>query len=142
MKISSRGRYALRLMVDIANRPADEWVNLRDVASRQEISVKYLEQIVTPLSRAGLLLSSRGPQGGYRLSRPAKGYTAGDILRAIEGSLAPVACLEGENRCGRRSFCPTLNFWEGLGRLVNEYVDSVTLEELARREQPADNYSI
>lgn len=133
MKISTRGRYALRLMIDLAAQPPEQNTTLRDISARQEISVKYLEQIVSPLCRAGLLKSVRGAQGGYRLSREPRDYTAGDILRAIEGSLAPVACLEDEtNRCARCGVCSTLSFWEGLDGMIQKYVDSFTLEQLAR----------
>lgn len=132
MKFSTKGRYALRLMVDLAQQDPGVNIALRDISARQEISVKYLEQIVAPLSRAGLLKSIRGAQGGYRLARPAKNYTAGEILRVIEGSLAPIACLEDEiNQCARCTQCPTIGFWEGLDRVIQEYVDGVTLEQLA-----------
>ena len=137
MKISTRGRYALRLMIDLANQSPDQNVTLRDISARQQISVKYLEQIVSPLCRAGLLKSIRGAQGGYRLSKAPGEYTAGDILRAIEGNLAPVACLENEtNLCSRCEICSTLPFWEGLDATIQKYVDSFTLEQLARPACP------
>ena len=103
MKVSTKGRYALRLMVDLGvNGGEDKYISLKDISARQNISIKYLEQIVTPLHRAGLVRSVRGAQGGYRLSRKADKYTAGEILRAIEGSFAPIACLETpENECER-----------------------------------------
>lgn len=132
MKISTKGRYALRLMIDLANQPPEQNTALRDISARQEISIKYLEQIVSPLCRAGLLKSTRGAQGGYRLSREPKDYTAGDILRAIEGNLAPVACLEDNtNNCSRCGVCSTLAFWEGLDEVIRRYVDGFTLEQLA-----------
>lgn len=135
MKISSRGRYALRMMIDIAQHDNTEWLSIKDISERQGISVKYLEQIVTNLTRSGLLLSSRGPQGGYKLSKTPDKYTAGQILRTIEGDLAPVACLETEeNRCERRNICPTIDFWEGLYDVINKYVDSVTLQDLANSQ--------
>lgn len=134
MKISTKGRYALRLMVDLARHDGPDFISLKDVSSRQSISIKYLEQIVTPLCHAGLLKSSRGAQGGYRLSRPPEDYTAGEILRATEGNLAPIACLEDEvNECPRYSRCDTICFWEGLARTVNSYVDSITLKDLLKR---------
>ena len=137
MKISTRGRYALRLMINLAAHPPEQNITLRDISARQEISVKYLEQIVSPLCRAGLLKSVRGAQGGYRLAREPRDYTAGDILRAIEGSLAPVACLEDEtNRCARCGVCSTLSFWKGLNGMIQKYVDSFTLEQLARSACP------
>ncbi|NLK38909.1 MAG: RrF2 family transcriptional regulator [Clostridiales bacterium] len=131
MKISSKGRYALRMMIDIAEHGISDWVSIKDIARRQAISVKYLEQIVTNLTKSGLLRSSRGPQGGYMLTKPAEQYTIGEILRAIEGNLAPVACLEADvNPCERQDICPTLKFWTGLHHAVNNYVDSVTLDQL------------
>jgi Rrf2 family protein len=134
MKISSKGRYALRMMIDIAEHNTGEWVSIKDISERQGISVKYLEQIVTGLSRSGLLTSSRGPQGGYMLTKAPEQYTAGQILRVTEGSLAPVACLESEEtQCGRQDICPTIGFWKGLGKVINGYVDSVTLKDLCNR---------
>jgi len=138
MKVSTRGRYALRLMIDLAENGGEGLVTLRDVAQRQEISVKYLEQIVSVLSKAGLVRSSRGPQGGYSLSRPAEEYTVGDILRLTEGDLAPVSCLEGEeNQCSRCDRCGTLGFWNGLYAVVNQYIDRFTLADLvdSRKEK-------
>lgn len=135
MKISAKGRYGLRLMLDLAANNTGEWISLKDVSRRQGISVKYLEQIVTSLSRAGLLRSSRGPQGGYMLVKNPAQYTAGDILRAVEGELVPVACMEDvQNRCPRKDYCPTLPFWEGLYRVINDYLDSKTLEDLLNEQ--------
>ena len=143
MKISAKGRYALRLMVDLAQHDSGDWIALKDISGRQGISVKYLEQIVSGLSRAGLLRSSRGAAGGYQLTRPAEEYTAGESIRALEGSLAPVACLDQEpNRCPRQEACPTLSLWEGLYKVVNQYLDSFTLADIARSECPAYDYSI
>ncbi|WP_295580879.1 Rrf2 family transcriptional regulator [uncultured Oscillibacter sp.] len=131
MKISTRGRYALRLMMDIASHDGEGYVSLKDAAARQEISVKYLEQIAGLLSKAGLLHSGRGAQGGYRLVKAPEAYTVGSILRLTEGNLAPVACLEGpENRCQRCGECATLDFWTGLYAVVNEYIDRYTLADL------------
>ncbi|HWP51161.1 MAG TPA: Rrf2 family transcriptional regulator [Clostridia bacterium] len=131
MKISTKGRYALRVMIDIAGHDAGAVISLRDISQRQGITLKYLEQIIPLLSRAGLLKSVRGSSGGYRLTRLASEYTAGEILRAVEGSLVPVACLEDEpNRCSRCGECKTLPFWKGLAKVIDNYVDSVTLEDL------------
>ncbi len=131
MKISSKGRYALRMMIEIARRRSGEWVSLKDISQHQGISVKYLEQIVSHLTATGLLLSSRGAQGGYQLAKTPDHYTAGQILRAMEGSLAPVACLDTDNNtCERRECCTTLAFWEGLDKVIREYVDGVTLQDL------------
>ena len=108
MKISTKGRYALRLMLDLAVHNTGENISLKDISSRQEISIKYLEQIVISLSRAGFVRSVRGSQGGYRLAREPKDYTVGSILRLIEGSLAPVSCLDDEpNECPRAEQCAT-----------------------------------
>ena len=136
MKVSTKGRYALRLMIDIAQHDGEGFISLKDVAERQELSVKYLEQIAGPLSRAGFLRSGRGPQGGYQLTREPEQYTVGSILRLTEGNLAPVACLDGpENRCTRCGECATLDFWSGLYAAVNDYVDRFTLADLVAGEK-------
>ncbi len=134
MKISTKGRYALRMMMDLAISASGECVSLRDVAERQGISMKYMEQIVSGLTKSGLLLSVRGPQGGYKLARKLSEYTVGDILRVTEGNLAPVACLETEvNECARADVCSTIAVWEGLYKVIENYVDNITLEDLAKR---------
>ena len=131
VKISSRGRYALRIMIDIAENSAAGRVTIKDISERQDISVKYLEQIVTHLKRAKLLRSERGSHGGYMLTKKLEDYTAGEIIRAIEGDLAPVSCLADENNyCERKDFCPTLVFWKELYKMIDKYVDSITLENL------------
>ncbi len=136
MKISTRGRYALRMMVDLAMAPEGEFVTIKSIAARQGISDKYLEQIVTMLSRAGFVKSARGAQGGYKLAMPAESYTAGMILRLIEGSLLPVACMEDEpNECPRCARCVALDLWKQLGEAVNSVVDSVTLADLAEKQK-------
>ena len=133
MKISTRGRYALRLMIDIGMNDKDNPVRIKDIAQRQEISEKYLEQIVSVLNKAGYVRSSRGPQGGYRLARAPKDYTVGDILTLIEGSLAPVACLDTPvNECPREAVCPTLILWKKIDDAVHGVVDSITLEDLLK----------
>jgi Rrf2 family protein len=145
MKISSKGRYALRMMVDIADQNNGKWISIKDISDRQGISIKYLEQIVTNLNKSGLLKSSRGPQGGYMLARTPDKYTVGQILRVIEGNLSPVACLETEaNQCERRGICPTIGFWKGLNDVINGYVDSVTLQDLldAQRKEKGIDFSI
>ncbi|MDR1508554.1 MAG: Rrf2 family transcriptional regulator [Synergistaceae bacterium] len=145
MKMSTKGRYALRVMIDLAIHDTGEFIPLKNVSSRQEITIKYLEQIIPMLSRAGYLKSSRGKDGGYRLARHAKDYKVGDILRAVEGDLSPVACMEDKpNRCPRNVWCPTLPLWEGLNRVINEYLDGVTLEDLVERSRNlgGSNYSI
>ena len=131
MKISSKGRYALRMMIDLAERAVDTKTPMKEISENQNISVKYLEQIVSSLTRTGLLRSERGAQGGYMLTRSPEKYTVGEILRAIEGKLAPVACLEDDvNQCVRVKFCKTIDFWSGLYNAINDYVDSVTLQDL------------
>lgn len=135
MMISTRGRYALRLMLDLAEHQESGYVALKDVARRQEISKKYLEQIIPILNRLDLLRTTRGYQGGYRLARRPEEYTLGDILRATEGSLAPVACLETDlNPCARQADCATLPVWRGLDQVINEYLDGITLQNLLDRQ--------
>jgi len=131
MKISTKGRYALRLMVDLAEHKDSGFIALKDVAKRQNISKKYLEQIVPVLNGAGLLTTNRGNRGGYKLAKEPKEYTVGDILRITEGSIAPVSCLESDvNSCERKNFCQTLYVWEGLYKVVNEYLDSITVQDI------------
>ena len=132
MMISTKGRYALRVMIDIAVYSNGNYISLKDISARQEISVKYLEQVISLLNKAGFLHSLRGNNGGYKLAKEPSSYTAGDILRAAEGSLAPIACLQDEqNRCSRRDQCTTLSFWEHYYRVITDYVDGVTLQDLA-----------
>ncbi len=136
MKISTKGRYALRMMIDLAVYSEDGPVALKDISKRQEISAKYLEQIAALLTKARYVTSIRGAQGGYILGKTPEEYTVGDILRTTEGSLAPVACLEGRTvRCTRCHSCPTLGFWRGLYQTVEAYVDSVTLRQLAEEQK-------
>ena len=131
MKVSTKGRYALRVMLDIAAQGKACTVPLKEIAARQGLTIKYLEQIVPALCRAGLLASTRGAGGGYRLSVEPAQCRVGDVLRAVEGELVPVACLEGaENLCPRRDVCPSLGFWEGLRAAIDAYVDGVTLADL------------
>ncbi len=134
--ISTKGRYALRLMIDVATYYSGIPVSLKDVSKRQNISIKYLEQVVQLLVKRGYLLSVRGNNGGYLLAKNVKDYTAGDILRCAEGTLAPVSCLQTDcNTCPRRNMCSTLDFWKGFYNTVNNYVDSVTLEDLVLKEK-------
>ncbi len=136
MRISTKGRYALHLMIDLAEHNDGSLISLRDIAARQDISVKYLEQIVALLSKPGFLKSGRGPQGGYRLARKPEEYTIGSILRLTEGNLAPVSCLEDqENHCDYRTECATLDFWSGLYQVINQYIDRFTLADLVKNEQ-------
>ena len=135
MKISTKGRYALRLMVDLAVAGGGQPVSLRDVAHRQQLSDKYLEQIVTPLSRAGLVRSVRGAGGGYLLTREPEQYTVGDILRPLEGDLAPVECATDEGFCERADQCVTLELWQEIHRAVAQVVDGTTLADLVERQR-------
>lgn len=129
MKISTKGRYALRLMLDLAIYDTGEPISLKDIASRQEISEKYLEQITSAINKAGFLVSIRGANGGYRLRRAPEEYTVGDILRVTEGSLAPVACVEIDD-CTRRDACVTNRVWQKLDEAISNVVDGITLADL------------
>ncbi len=144
MKVSTKGRYALRIMLDLALHDSGGLVPLKEIAARQDITLKYMEQIISPLSKAGFVQSLRGSNGGYRLARKPSEYTVGDILRTLEGPLAPTACLEGgkEVNCPRADTCATITFWSGLNRVINEYVDSVTLEDLVNRQLGTNDYVI
>lgn len=143
MMISTRGRYALRMMIDLAQHGGDDFVALKDIAERQDISKKYLEQIIPILNRSGLLQTSRGFGGGYKLIKAPKDYTVGEILRATEGNMAPVTCLEGEvNLCPRCAECDTLPVWKGLQKVVDQYLDNISLEDILNRNSNANNYSI
>ncbi len=129
MKISTKGRYALRVLVDMAEHASEGYIPLKEIAQRQEISEKYLESIVKDLVKGGFLAGLRGKGGGYRLCRKPEEYSLGEILRLTEGSLAPVACLgDGAERCAHP--CPTLPVWERLEKLVSDYLDSVSLADL------------
>lgn len=143
MKISTKGRYALRLMLDIAENSVDKNVAIKDIAKRQDISVKYLEQIVNTLCKSGLLKSQRGAMGGYRLTKNASEYTIGEILKATEGSLAPIECLENDiNLCPRAMECKTLKFWQGLYKTIEDYLNQTTLEDLIESSSDGYNYCI
>ena len=137
MKISTRGRYAVRIMLDVAMHQTDGSVAMKDVARRQQISKKYADQIGMQLSQAGLLLASRGRQGGYRMTHSAGNVTVLQILHTMEGSLAPVQCLEIEpNDCERCDYCMTLPMWRGLNQVVNDYLEGITLQSLIDQAPP------
>ena len=145
MLISTKGRYALRMLVDLAEHQNDGYVALKDIAKRQGISKKYLEQIVPLLNKSDILRTNRGFNGGYRLAKSPDKYTVGDILRITEGSLSPVACLENDPiQCERSSQCVTLPVWKGLYRVINEYLDGITLQDILdqQRELYANDYTI
>ena len=135
MKISTKGRYALRLMLDLAQQPPTEYVSIKSVATRQGISEKYLEQIIKMLSKSGLVESTRGKSGGYRLTRTPESYTVGEILRVTEGSLAPVSCLEEEHHCENCDDCVTYEIWHNVLDAINEVVDSITLSYLVEKQK-------
>ncbi|MDE7020991.1 MAG: Rrf2 family transcriptional regulator [Lachnospiraceae bacterium] len=141
MKISTKGRYALRLMLDLATYSTDGPVCLKDVARRQQISDKYLEQIIATLNKAGYVRSIRGAQGGYLLKKNPEEYTAGMILRLTEGDLAPVSCVGKEKEeCERKAGCVTTRIWQRINDAVNDVVDSITLADmLAWQEELADD---
>ena len=143
MKISTKGRYALRMMVDLAIHQGTGYVALKDIAERQNISKKYLEQIVPLLNKAEMLKTNRGYQGGYALSKPPEKYTVGEILRVTEGSLSPVSCLQyEENNCPRKAECITLPVWEGLYKIINEYLDGIKLSDIVEQATEGGDYCI
>lgn len=143
MKISTRGRYAIRLMLDLAMNSSGDPIRLKDVAKRQEISEKYLEQIISILNKAGFVRSVRGPQGGYTLVKDPEEYTVGMILRLTEGCLAPVECAEGGPCCNREDNCATRILWKKLNDAINGVVDNITLEDLMNwQAAKADDYVI
>lgn len=131
LKISTKGRYALRMLIDLAMHQNDGYIALKDIAARQNISKKYLEQIMPILNKADVLLTNRGFQGGYRLARTPDQYTVGEILRITEGSLAPVACLDHTpNNCPMSEECITLPVWKGLNEVITKYLDSITIQDI------------
>lgn len=145
MKISTKGRYALRLMLELALHDHGVCVSIKEIASRQSISDKYLEQIITVLNRAGFVKSVRGAQGGYMLTMEPSHYTVGMILRLMEGSFAPVSCVEGEeNQCKFAANCVTVEIWEKIRDAVNNVVDNITLADLVERyhEKGSANFYI
>jgi len=131
MMITTKGRYALRVMIDLAENQKDGFTPLRDIAKRQEISWKYLETILPILIKHNYLIGLRGKGGGYRLARAPETYTIGSILKILESSIAPVACLEdGRIPCARVAACKTLPMWEKLYKMIDEYLESITLADL------------
>ena len=145
MKISTKGLYALRMLIDLAEHQNGEYISLKDIADRQKISKKYLEQIIPILNRSDILKTSRGAQGGYMLARSPERYTVGEILRLTEGNLVPVSCLENEViDCSNCNECATLPIWKGLTKVINDYLDGITLQDIldAQRERYANDYMI
>ena len=136
MKISTKGRYVLRMLLDLAEHRGEGYIALKDIAKRQGIYKKYLEQIIPLLNNTDILVASRGYQGGYMLAKSPDMYTVGDILRITEGSIAPVSCLEGGSSvCDRDDQCMTLYVWEGLEKVIAEYLDSITLQDILDRHR-------
>ena len=143
MKISTRGRYALRVMTDLAEHNSGSYIPLKDVASRQNISQKYLEGIMADMSKAGMIDGLHGKGGGYRLNREPQDYTVGEILRVTEGDLSPVACLvEGAPACPLSESCRTLSMWKDFSKLVNGFFDGITLADLTKDGNDGGNYVI
>ena len=143
MLISTKGRYSLRVMIDLAEHQSEDFIPLKVIAERQEISEKYLESIIKLLVKAKLLNGLRGKGGGYQLTRAPEQYTVGSILRLTEESLAPVACLEdGAASCPRMASCRTLPLWQGLNKVINDYLDNVTLADLVQSDTAGNDYII
>ena len=143
MLISTKGRYALRVMIDLAEHRTKDFISLKDIAQRQEISEKYLESIIRMLVKAKVLESLRGKGGGYRLKKSPDQYTVGSILRLTEESLAPVSCLEqNADACPRAYHCRTLPLWQGLDKVIRDYLKSVTIADLTDRSTSGDDYVI
>ena len=143
MLISTKGRYALRVMIDLAEHQSEDFIPLKVIAERQEISEKYLESIIKLLVKAKLLNGLRGKGGGYQLTRAPEQYTVGSILRLTEESLAPVACLEdGAASCPRMASCRTLPLWQGLNKVINDSLDHVTLADLVQSDTAGNDYII
>lgn len=145
MKISTKGRYALRMLLYLAAHANKGYIALKEIAEQENISKKYLEQIVPILNKTNILQTNRGFQGGYRLAQSADKYSVGMILRLTEGSLSPVPCLDQvPMRCARSADCLTLPLWQGLNRVINEYLDHITLQDLLdrQREHYTNDYMI
>ena len=137
--ISTKGRYALRVMLDLADHNTGEYIPLKDIAHRQEISVKYLENILASLSRVNLVDAARGKGGGYRLAKTPADYSAGEIIRLAEGSLASVSCLKGEKKgCEKAGHCRALPLWQGLDQMIDQYLDSYSLADLQKQQAELD----
>ncbi len=130
MKITTKGRYALRVMSDLALNYSDKFIPLSDISKRQGVSSKYLEQIIALLNKAGFLETARGNNGGYKLSRKPNEYLVGDILRATEGDLMSIYCKSGKDGCENKDKCKRFSFWDGLDKVITQYVDSKTLADI------------
>ncbi|MGM9618654.1 MAG: RrF2 family transcriptional regulator [Oscillospiraceae bacterium] len=143
MLISSKGRYALRVMIDLVEHQRDGYIPLKEIAERQEISEKYLESIIKLLVKDGMLDGLRGKGGGYKLTKSPEQYTVGAILRLTEESLAPVTCLEQRSGvCPKMGECRTMPVWQGLDKVINEYLDSITIADLVQSDTAGNDYVI
>ncbi|MFT0848538.1 RrF2 family transcriptional regulator [Actinomycetaceae bacterium L2_0104] len=142
MLVSTKGRYALRVMIDLAENQTVGYIPLKEIAERQDISEKYLESILKTLVRANVLAGQRGKGGGYRLTKDPSDYTVASILLLTEGSLAPVACLDEATPCPNHDKCRTLAMWQDLHRLIEEFFTGITIADLASSSAPGDNYVI
>ncbi|MBQ5398011.1 MAG: Rrf2 family transcriptional regulator [Ruminococcus sp.] len=143
MRISTKGRYALRMLVDLAEHRNSGYIALKDIAERQKVSKKYLEQIVPILNKTRILKTNRGFQGGYRLAVEPEECTVGEILRLTEGTLSPIPCIDGDEvECDRQIDCSTLYVWQGLKRVVSEYLDSITLQDILDNKNSSNDYVI
>ena len=142
MLVSTRGRYAIRVMIDLAEHRHGKFIPMKEIADRQEVSLKYMTKIMQALTKSGLLDGQHGKGGGYKLNREPADYRVGDVLRLTEGTLAPVACLDVTDcRCDRAAECRTRPMWNELDRIINEYLDGITIADLME-EDAADNYII
>ena len=142
MRVSTKGRYALRMMTDLAEHREDGFISLKDVAERQGISKKYLEQIIPVFNQSNLLRANRGSQGGYMLARSPEKITVGEILRLTEGSLSPVACVDPEPaECDKMATCPMLPVWKGLAKVIDDYLDGITLGDILDSMSANDEYN-
>lgn len=143
MLISTKGRYSLRVMVDLSEHQSDGYIPLKTIADRQEISEKYLESIIKLLVKENILTGLRGKGGGYKLTKAPDQYIVGDILRITEESLAPVSCLEpGATVCPRMAICRTLPLWEGLDKVIRDYLDNITIADLMKQDADGNDYVI
>lgn len=144
MKISTKGRYALRILIDLAVYGKDRYISIKEISERQQISIKYMETIVGMLNKGGFINSLRGHAGGYKLSRSPKEISVGDVLRYVEGPLAPIPCLEKDKvDCERAESCKTLPFWQGLYKVVTDYVDKYSIDDLSKMgDDNSDFYCI
>ncbi len=140
MRISTKGRYALRMLIELAKRRDEGYVSLSEIAQSQEISKKYLEQIIQVFNNTDVLLTSRGIRGGYKLAKEPEEYTVGEILRLTEGTITPVSCLESKSeKCHRKENCGAYSVWSGLDKVIKDYLDNITLQDILDGKIPDNN---